>query len=626
MKRVLYYAMSVILSNMKRLLATIILMLTMTASSFAVEVEINGLWYELSSETKEAKVIQYKNDNKYSGDVIMPETVEYEGASYSVTGIEKGAFIGCMGLTSITIPNSVTSIGDYAFRECSSLTFVTIPNSVTSIGEYAFRECSGLTSITIPNSVTSIQYSAFEKCTCLTSVTIGSSVTSIGGYAFYGCIGLTSVTISNSVTSIGESAFKDCSSLTSVTIPNSVTSIGDYAFYYCTGLTSVTIGNSVKSIGSGAFSCCGIHLTSVYISDLEAWCKIAFESGANPLSTAHHLFLNGEEIKDLVIPNSVTSIGSYAFKNCSDLTSITIPNNVTSIGNESFSGCCSLTSVTIPNSVTSIGYGAFEYCSGLTSITIPNSVTSIKNSAFVGCSSLTSVTIPQNVTSIEDYTFGKCSGLTSITIPNSVTSIGESAFGGCSGLTTITIGSGVETIIERAFANCPELTDVYCHAENVPSMKDNKGRSCTDVFENSSIDYATLHVPTNSIYAYKSTEPWSGFKEIVGLDGSMPETPKCATPTISYENGEIVFGCETEGVEYISEVTAPDANKYNDSKISLSQVYKVSVYAVKNGYDNSDTVTAEIHISGGQTGDTNGDGVVNAADIVAIVNIIMTAE
>ena len=193
-------------------------------------------------------------------------------------------------------------------------------------------------------------------------------------------------------------------------------------------------------------------------------------------------------------------------------------------------------------------------------------------------------------------------------------------------MTTITIGSGVETIIERAFANCPELTDVYCHSENVPSMKDNNGRSCTDVFENSSIDYATLHVPTNSIYVYKSTEPWSGFKEIVGLDGSKPEIPKCATPTINYENGEIVFSCETEGVEYISEVTAPDANKYNDSKISLSQVYKVSVYAVKNGYDNSDTVTAEIHISRGQTGDTNGDGVVNAADIVAIVNIIMTAE
>ena len=198
----------------------------------------------------------------------------------------------------------------------------------------------------------------------------------------------------------------------------------------------------------------------------------------------------------------------------------------------------------------------------------------------------------------------------------------------CTGLTTISIGSGVDKIYDGAFADCPELTDVYCHVENVPSTK-------TNAFEGSYIDYCTLHVPTNSIDAYKSTEPWSGFKEIVGLDGSMPdepdnpgeqETPKCATPTISYENGEIVFSCETEGVEYISEVTAPDANKYNDSKISLSQVYKVSVYAVKNGYDNSDTVTAEIHISGGLTGDTNGDGVVNAADIVAIVNIIMTAE
>ena len=124
-----------------------------------------------------------------------------------MTSIGGGAFYGCKGLTSVTIPNSVTSIGEYAFYNCSSLTSVTIPNSVTSIGGSAFAGCPGLTSITIPNSVTSI-----------------------GGSAFYGCKGLTSVTIPNSVTSIGEYAFYNCYSLTSVTIPNSVTSIGGGAF------------------------------------------------------------------------------------------------------------------------------------------------------------------------------------------------------------------------------------------------------------------------------------------------------------------------------------------------------------------------------------------------------------
>ena len=192
------------------------------------------------------------------------------------------------------------------------------------------------------------------------------------------------------VTSIGSDAFK-YSSLTSVTIPNSVTSIGSYAFESCYSLTSVNIPNSVTSIGDGAFQ--GCHgLTSVTISDITAWLSISFAgSESNPLCYAYHLFLNGEEVKDLTIPNSVTSIGDYTFSGCSSLTSVTIPSSVTSIGGYAFQRCSSLTSVTIGNSVTTIGYSAFSDCSSLTSVTIPNSVTSIGDYAFSGCSSLTSI-------------------------------------------------------------------------------------------------------------------------------------------------------------------------------------------------------------------------------------------
>ena len=141
------------------------------------------------------------------------------------------------------------------------------------------------------------------------------------------------------VTSIGNHAFSESSDLTSVTIPNSVTSIGEYAFEYCNDLTSVTIPNSVTSIGKFAFVR-RTGMTSVNITDIEAWCRIAFGNDyANPLSFAHHLYLNGEEIKDLVIPNSVSSIGNYAFFDCDGLTSVTIPNSVTSIGDGAFSGC-----------------------------------------------------------------------------------------------------------------------------------------------------------------------------------------------------------------------------------------------------------------------------------------------
>lgn len=142
-------------------------------------------------------------------------------------------------------------------------------------------------------------------------------------------------------------------------------------------------------------------------------------------------------VRSVTIPNSVTSIGSYAFSSCTGLTRVNIPNSVTGIGAFAFAGCSELTSLAIPSSVTSVGVYAFQSCSGLTSVTIPNSVTSIENNAFAGCSSLTSVKIPDSVTSIGQSAFDNCTSLRSVTIPSSVTSIGEGAFEGCSGLTRV---------------------------------------------------------------------------------------------------------------------------------------------------------------------------------------------
>ena len=344
----------------------------------------------------------------------------------NVTTIGNYTFYNCSSINTLSLPTSLESIGQAAFYGCSSLKNVNIPNSVTSIGSSAFSGCSGLTSVTIPNSVTSIGREAFYNCSRLTSLTIGNSVTTIGSYAFRGCSGLTNVTIPNSVTSIENYTFSGCSSLTSLIIPNSITSIGSNAFEGCSGLKSVTIPNSVTSIGERAFQDCS-GLTSVNISDIAAWCNISFGyNSSNPLIYAHHLYLNGEEIKMLTIPNSVTSIGSCTFQ-----------------------GCSGLTSVTIPNSVTSIGSSAFQYCSGLTSVTIPSSVTSLSSNAFYGCSSLASVSIPYGVTSIASYAFGYCTSLISVNIPSSVTTLNDYAFYGCSALQNISFsGSANYTTID----------------------------------------------------------------------------------------------------------------------------------------------------------------------------------
>ena len=233
---------------------------------------------------------------------------------------------------------------------------------------YTFQ--TDLTTFTAAPEVFAIGDLAFDGCSGLKSVTIGNGVTCIGDCAFAGCSGLTgSLTIPDSVTSIGDSAFDGCSGLKSVTIGNGVTSIGKGAFYSCSGLTSVTIGNSVTRIGNHAFFGCS-GLTAVYYTgDVAEWCGISFGLyDTNPLYYAHNLYINGALVIDLVIPDSVTSIGNYAFDGCSGLKSVTIGNGVTSIGYSAFRSCSRLTSVTIGNGVTSIGDYAFCSCYGLTEI------------------------------------------------------------------------------------------------------------------------------------------------------------------------------------------------------------------------------------------------------------------
>ena len=261
------------------------------------------------------------------------------------------------------------------------------------------------------------------------------------------------VEIEAGVTSIGNSAFSGCSGLTNVTISGSVTSIGGSTFSGCSGLTSVTIPESVTSIRNSAFYGCGIRRVD-YLGTIASWCAIQFESGGQPFASnpnGGQLYIGGQLITDVVIPEEITSIENYTFAGVKDLTSVIISDGVTSIGDSAFSGCSGLTSVEIPGSVTRIGDSAFSGCSSLTNVDIPAEVTFIGSSAFYQCRNLTSITIPSGITSIGGAAFFFCSKLTSVSIPEGVVSIGASAFGYCASLTGIVLPASLSLIGDRAF-------------------------------------------------------------------------------------------------------------------------------------------------------------------------------
>ena len=311
---------------------------------------------------------------------------------------------------------------------------------------------------------------------------------------------------------------------------------------------------------------------------------------------------DGKYSGDIIIPEKVkgndgveyvvASLGASCFEGCSGLTSITIPSSVTSLGDGCFQDCSGLTSITIPSSVTSLGDYCFPGCSGLTSITIPSSVTSLGDGCFQDCSGLTSITIPSSVTSLGDFCFWNCSGLTSITIPSSVTSLGDFCFQGCSGLISITIPSSVTSLGGNCFLNCQKLETVYF-----------EGKYCRS-------NYANLKIPTTSIIKVP-TEYLQGYKDSFGSaykyiyawnpDGSGDDTKpvtQCATPSVSYGEGKLMFACETTGAKYHYTITDTDIKSdalSENGEVSLSAAYNISVYATADGYKASDKAEATLY-------------------------------
>ena len=376
--------------------------------------------------------------NNVSGELSIPEIAEDEsGNKYTVTKIGKRSFWKCTELTgSLIIPESVTTIGDEAFQYCSGFTGdLIIGNSVITIGYSAFENCSFTGDLTIPNSVTKIGFYAFRNCRFTGDLTIGNSVVSIEGSTFSSSGFKGNLILGNCVTTIGQDAFGFCK-FSSVTIPESLITIDTNAFY-----------NSRAS--------------KVYITSLESWCNIDFKSNESNPAYLSELYLNGELIRDLVIPESITKIKNYTF--------------------DSFSGIRG--NLTIPETVTEIGTDAFTSCGFTGSLTIPASVTTIGDDAFYNCDKLTG----------------------SLTIPNSVTKIGNSSFRYCFGFDRLILGESVKTLGYEPFDQC-NFSEIIS-LNPIPPISSDYGNR---VFDDSNYR-AKLSVPNGSEQAYKESPVWSGF-------------------------------------------------------------------------------------------------------------------
>lgn len=290
----------------------LLLLFTLLPMFGSAKVLIDGIYYNLSGGTAS---VTYTGDiwsvGSYSGEVEIPETVTYNGVTYTVTSIGESAFYKCQDLIGVIIPTSVTSIGRVAFVQSTNLKSLIIPNSVTSIGESAFQGCSSLKDVKLSSTLTTINKGMFYSCTSLTHIEIPESIITIGEQAFSACTNLTNITIPNSVTRIGQSAFAGCSRIDTLLIPSSVVFIDQQAFASCNNLKSIIVSNDN------------------HYYDSRDDCNAIINTSSNTLITGCYTS---------IIPYSVTAIGYGAFSGCNALryTSITFPEPIKIIDDHAF--------------------------------------------------------------------------------------------------------------------------------------------------------------------------------------------------------------------------------------------------------------------------------------------------
>ena len=414
-------------------------------------------------------------DNAFSSrqllqSAALPSGLEYIGAN---------AFSGCSTLEEIKLPRSLKVIGDGAFSGCSSLTSINLPAGLLEIGVQAFSICSKLTSVKIPDGIKVIEDGVFSRCISLTGISFGKNVEKIASSAFYCCSSLAGIKIPDSVTEIHQSAFSLCSNLKQVILPENLEYLHTDAFADCESLDYneyrdyLYIGTEKNPyyylVGIDKFayrSVLTLHPNTEAIAD--SFLSYGFGS-VNVSDYSKYYYMDGgclidnrtmtlvTALEDFSIPDGIKRIGDYAFFGKYMLSEVVLPDSVVSIGYKSFASCDQLISADLGN-VTEIGEYAFRHCGSLQSVTHNSKLEAIGEYAFAHCTQLSSFEFPETLKAIGDYAFTVC-GLEEVHIPASVDEIPTSAFSNSVSLRKVTL-DGVEYIGENAFSHCSRLTEV----------------------------------------------------------------------------------------------------------------------------------------------------------------------
>lgn len=419
---------------------------------------IDGIQYNLDNSNYTAQVAGYGYQDS---EIIIPETIQYDGNSYRVTSLEVGAFMLSYNLVSVSLPCSISSISQLAFARCTSLTSIELPEGLESIGRHAFEGCSNLSYIKIPKSLIKM---GDEDTSPHYKYNYWGNLSSVDYYngLFPECPKLSTIIVED-----GNPRYDSRDNCNAIIVTATNTLV-------CGG-NNTTIPNSVTDIGIHAFSYC--------------------------------------DIENVTLPNSLKVIESYAFGGCRRLNSITISNGVTSIGEYAFVGCTQLSSIEIPDNVTEIGKSAFEGCSNLTSVTIGNGITQIKSCTF-SHTKISSIEIPQNVESIGEGVFTGCTELSEVIFHDGLRKIGSCAFYDSDKYINVILPSTISTIGDCAFTGEIDK-NITCYAEKVP-----QAYSAAFTVRTTRKPYATiLTVPDVAMHEYARTFPWNQFKAIRGFSG-----------------------------------------------------------------------------------------------------------